>query len=225
MIRMVGFDLDGTIGETIPMCLRVFARAVSPHAGHLLSEEEIVQTFGLNEVGMVKAIVKEGWEQALEDFYALYEEMHGECSEPYEGVVELIDDLKRCGVQVALITGKGAVSCRITLERFGLQDAFCRIGTGAEDRLNKAELMAGLLEEYGLERDEFLYIGDALSDVAATKEAGVVCLSAAWSEAVDASRLREVNDPALVFGSIEELRNHLAGRIGGLPEAAGEMRP
>lgn len=221
MIRMVAFDLDGTIAETIPMCLRVFARAVSPHAGHLLSEEEIVQTFGLNEVGMVKAIVKEGWEQALEDFYALYEEMHDECPGPYAGVVELIEDLKRCGVQVALITGKGAVSCRMTLERFGLQDAFCRIGTGSEDRLNKAELMAGLLEEYGLERGEFLYIGDALSDVAATKEAGVVCLSAAWSACVDAGRLREVNDPALVFGSVGGLRDHLAARIVGL-SGAGE---
>lgn len=221
MIRMVGFDLDGTIGETIPMCLRVFAQAVSPHAGHPLSEEEIVQTFGLNEVGMVKAIVKEGWEQALEDFYTLYEEMHDECPGPYAGVVELIEDLKRCGVQVALITGKGAVSCRITLERFGLQDAFCRIGTGAEDRLNKAELMAGLLEEYGLERGEFLYIGDALSDVAAAKEAGVVCLSAAWSGCVDAGRLREVNDPSLVFGSVGGLRNHLAACIDGL-SGAGE---
>ena len=50
MIKLIAFDLDGTIGETVPMCIRAFEKAVSPYAGRTLSEREITQTFGLNEL-------------------------------------------------------------------------------------------------------------------------------------------------------------------------------
>lgn len=69
MIKLVAFDLDGTIADTIPMCIEAFGKAVSPYAGHTLTKDEIVQTLGLNEIGMVKAVVKEHWENALRDFY------------------------------------------------------------------------------------------------------------------------------------------------------------
>ena len=59
MIKLIAFDLDGTIGETVPMCIRAFEKAVSPYAGRTLSEREITQTFGLNEVGMIKMVAGE----------------------------------------------------------------------------------------------------------------------------------------------------------------------
>lgn len=33
MIKLIAFDLDGTIGETVPMCIRAFEKAVSPLRG------------------------------------------------------------------------------------------------------------------------------------------------------------------------------------------------
>lgn len=68
MIKLIAFDLDGTIGETVPMCIRAFEKAVSPYAGRTLSEREITQTFGLNEVGMIKMVAGEKWQEALHDF-------------------------------------------------------------------------------------------------------------------------------------------------------------
>ncbi|QAA32158.1 HAD family hydrolase [Clostridium manihotivorum] len=75
MIKMVAFDFDGTVGDTIPMCIEAFKKSVSPYLGHDLTIQEIVQTFGLNETGMVKAVVKDNWRSALEDFYSFYEKM------------------------------------------------------------------------------------------------------------------------------------------------------
>lgn len=115
MIKLIAFDLDGTIGDTVPMCIRAFEKAVSPYAGHTLSEREITQTFGLNEVGMIKKVAGEKWREALHDFYLVYEKMHQSCPAPYEGIRELIETLQKAGVLVALITGKGDKSCRITL--------------------------------------------------------------------------------------------------------------
>lgn len=107
MIKLIAFDLDGTIGETIPMCIKAFKQAVSPYAGHVLSEREIVQTFGLNEEGMIKMVAGEKWQEALHDFYPIYERMHEECPKPYEDICELIKTLRAAGILVALITGKG----------------------------------------------------------------------------------------------------------------------
>ncbi|MBT8777128.1 HAD family hydrolase [Akkermansia muciniphila] len=208
MIKLIAFDLDGTIGETVPMCIRAFEQAVSPYAGRTLSEREITQTFGLNEVGMIKVVAGEKWREALHDFYPVYEQMHDECPEPYEGIRELIHTLKDAGILVALITGKGEKSCRITLEKFGMQDLFCSVKTGAEDRPNKAEAIEELLDAYHVAKDEFYYIGDAVSDVTACKKADVPCLSAAWGTTADISGLEEAN-PSRVFFSIEDLSHFL----------------
>lgn len=53
MIKLVAFDLDGTIADTIPMCIEAFKQAVTPYASKILSEDDIVKTFGLNEEGMI----------------------------------------------------------------------------------------------------------------------------------------------------------------------------
>ena len=186
MIKLIAFDLDGTIGDTVPMCIRAFEKAVSPYAGHTLSEREITQTFGLNEVGMIKKVAGEKWREALHDFYPVYEEMHQSCPSPYEGIRELIKTLQKAGVLVALITGKGDKSCRITLEQFGMRNLFCSIKTGTEDKPNKAEAIEELLHDFRLNK------------------AGVTCLSAAWATTADVSGLKKAN-PSKVFPSIKEL--------------------
>lgn len=76
MIKMVAFDFDGTIADTIPMCIEVFRKAISPYVGHKLTDHEILQTFGLNEIGIIKAVVKDNWKLALEDFYLYYASPH-----------------------------------------------------------------------------------------------------------------------------------------------------
>lgn len=63
MIKLVAFDLDGTIADTIPMCIEAFKQAVSPYASKILSKDDIVKTFGLNEEGMIKEVVSEDWEK------------------------------------------------------------------------------------------------------------------------------------------------------------------
>lgn len=47
MIKLVAFDLDGTIGDTIPMCLKALKKAVTPYVTlNDVSENDILETFG-----------------------------------------------------------------------------------------------------------------------------------------------------------------------------------
>ncbi|MFL0249420.1 HAD family hydrolase [Clostridium neuense] len=212
MIKMVAFDFDGTIADTIPMCIEAFKKSVSPYTGHDLTNNEIVQTFGLNETGMVKAVVKDNWESALQDFYYFYEKMHDRCKEPFSGICDLIKYLKDKDIVVALITGKGQRSCDISLKKLGMDNYFSDIMVGDEIRYNKAESISRLLKKYSVNNDEFYYIGDALSDVMACSEIGATCLSAAWSDGVDLEEMRKVN-PNYIFNNIYDLKMFLESKL------------
>lgn len=208
MIKLVAFDLDGTIADTIPMCIEAFRKAVSPYAGHTLTQEEIIQTFGLNEIGMIKAVVKEQWENALHDFYIQYQDWHFKCDTPFEGIVDLITNLKSKGIIVALITGKGKKSCEITLEQLKMTHMFSDIMTGNEFKNCKSESLSILKNKYNLCSEECIYVGDAVSDVIASNDVGMKCLSAAWSKTADRDKLHEINGNN-VYEDIAELKKAL----------------
>lgn len=36
MIKLVAFDLDGTIADTIPMCIEAFKQAVTPYVKNIV---------------------------------------------------------------------------------------------------------------------------------------------------------------------------------------------
>lgn len=211
MIKMVGFDLDGTICDSIPMCIEAFAEAAAPYAGHELTEKEIISTFGLSETGMIKAVVKNGWEEALNSFYENYKNLHEMCSAPFDGICELIACLKQNQIIVPLITGKGEKSCKITLKKLGLEQIFDEVLYGSEERFNKRENILYLLEKYAVKKEEFIYIGDTVQDADACSSIGVTCLLAAWAELADPARLKAHNP--YTFESVNELKKFLELKI------------
>jgi phosphoglycolate phosphatase len=205
MIKMIAFDFDGTIADTIPMCIEVFKKAMLPYSGYELTNNEIIQTFGLNEIGMVKALAKDNWKSALRDFYIYYEKMHDSCRTPFPQICDMIEYLKEKNILVPLITGKGQKSCDISLKKLELENCFSDVMVGAETRNNKADSISKLLEKYAIKKDEFYYVGDAASDINACREVGVTCLSAAWSGSADLEKLKKIN-PDYIFFNIVSLR-------------------
>lgn len=212
MLKMVCFDLDGTIADTIPMCIEAFRKATSPYAGHKLLDNEIIQTFGMNEIGMVKAVTGNKWKQALEEFYTCYESMHYMCMEPFHGIRALIEELGKRNISVTMITGKGLKCCDITINKLQLNDSFSECITGSEKGCNKTEGILYLLEKYDLQPDEFVYIGDTVSDIISCKNANVQCLSAAWAKSADFSALNSVNSNR-TFTNILDLRKFMIEKM------------
>lgn len=208
MYQIVAFDLDGTLADTIPMCLRAFRISVSPYADHELSEENILHTFGLNEIGMIKAAAGRNWKLAVEDFYTQYELLHREVTDIFPGIAELLHFLKKKEVIIALITGKGEKSCAITLEKLGLSEMFDEQLYGSETSPNKKEHMEYFLNKYSVPKENFCYIGDAVQDIKACRAAGVVCFSAAWQESARRDVLEKEN-PGRAFGSAGDLLEYL----------------
>ncbi len=208
MLKLIAFDFDGTIADTIPLCIEAFRSALLPYVGYSLSDQEILQTFGLNEAGIIRNLAGERWEEALEEYYCFYDAIHDICQAPFPGMIELLDFLKNQGIPIALITGKAKRSCDISLKKLQLFDYFVSIQTGSAERHNKDELLRNLMTEYRLAHDELVYIGDAVVDAESCHQVNVRCLSAAWSPTVCVNDLQKVN-PGFVFTDLKQLKAYL----------------
>mgnify|MGYP005810461665 FL=1 len=220
MLKAVIFDLDGTVGNTLPLCIAAFRKAVEPLAGKKLSDAEIAATFGPSEEGTIRALIPQHYDEGVAVFLKAYEALHGLCPRPFDGMAELLRRLKEKGIVVALVTGKGAASCRITLERFGLTDCFDAVETGSPAGPRKEAGIRAVLQRFGLEPAEALYVGDAPGDATASRKTGVPMVAAAWAPTADVPALRAAA-PDELFTSVEALSDWLEGRIKNRPETGG----
>ncbi|GJH40972.1 hypothetical protein RCZ04_15220 [Capnocytophaga sp. HP1101] len=115
-INTLIFDLDGTLGETLPLCIEAFHRSIEPLVGRHVSDKEIIDTFGPSEEGTIMSLAPEYYEQGVRDYLYHYEQLHPViCPKPFEGIKELLEKLIDKGVHVTMVTGKGAKSCKITM--------------------------------------------------------------------------------------------------------------
>lgn len=131
------------------------------------------------------------------------------CPQPFQGIRELIILLRQNNLIVALVTGKGAKSCEITLQQLGMNSDFDRIITGNAERNTKHEALNELLNIYHLSPAEIVYVGDTVSDIMQCKMVNVVCLSAAWSVENSINEDLERYNSGKVFSSIEKLSEYL----------------
>jgi phosphoglycolate phosphatase len=212
MIKMVAFDFDGTIGDTMNMCIDVFKQVLKPYLDHPARYEEIAQTFGLNEQGMLKRLTGINWQKAYKELIVLYKQNLPQCNKPFPGIPELIEELKSRNILTALITGKGKETCDMTLEQYGMSRSFCAIETGRDDRTDKDSAMKRLMETYKLHPEEFIYIGDTVYDAKAAQSTGAACLSAAYGGVVDTAALEKIN-PGKVFTTVAAMREYFEEKI------------
>lgn len=203
--------MDGTIADTLPICVSAVRQAIEPILDQSLSDEEIIMTFGPSEEGTMKALLPpERYDEGLAGYLDQYRKLHDRCRKPFAGITELIRELKRRDVKVALVTGKGRLSLEITLEILGLHDIFEAIEVGSPDGPNKPAGIRNVLHELAVRPEDCVYVGDATSDVTAAREAGVSIISAAWAQTADVERLKSLG-PDKICHTVTELEKFLLG--------------
>lgn len=212
MIKAVIFDMDGTIGDTMPLILRSFREAIEPRAGRSVSDDELMATFGPSEEGTILAFIPEHFEEGVAAYIQNYRTYHTEYPAPFDGIKELLEYLKSKQIKIGLVTGKGAAGAAITMRQYGLENVFDAIDTGVPEGPRKPEGLKVVLSQFGLEPDEAVYVGDAPSDITACRKVGVPIISAAWASTAEVQKLKEMN-PDFTFESVAALSDYLKSVI------------
>ena len=212
-IKSVIFDLDGTIANTIPLCIQAFKKSIEPIINRSISDAEIIATFGPSEEGTIKALAPNHYEKGVSDYLHYYEAFHDMCPTPFAGIVELLIALQNKHVRIAMVTGKGKYSTDLTLQKYGISHFFEIIETGQSSGPRKVEGIQKVLDSFeNVAKSEFVYVGDAPSDILASKTVGISVLAAAWAESAEPEKLKELNPDAL-FYRIKDLKEWLIERV------------
>jgi phosphoglycolate phosphatase/pyrophosphatase PpaX len=218
VIKAVIFDLDGTVCDTLPLCIEAFKRAIEPLYGKPVTDDVLIATFGPSEEGTIKALIPDHYDQGVSDYLSAYGRLHAMCPKPFEGITETIGFLRESGVVTALVTGKGARSCRVSLEFYSLNGSFDAVETGSPDGMRKTEGILAVLERFHILPEEAIYVGDAPTDVLLARAAGVRTASALWGSIVEEDAVMAAK-PAWIFHSVADFRSFIEGVI---PRPASE---
>jgi len=107
----------------------------------------------------------------LEEFQALERELSA-TSELREGILELLGELRRQNLHLALLTNNHRDSVEVVLRRHRLW--FPLILTREDARPKPApDLILRALAHFGLSPQQAVYVGDSLADLSAARAAGV----------------------------------------------------
>ena len=201
MIRGAIFDLDGTLGDTLPVCYRAFRDVLLARTGRDYADHQIHAMFGPSEEGVLARHCPDAPEEALADYLAVYRSAHSICPRPFAGIRAILQGLRERAVALAIVTGKGPGSARISLERFELQGFFPIIETGSPDGGVKPAAMRRVLQRWGIAPRAVIGVGDSPSDIRSAREAGIVSVAAAWAPGCDAARLASCQ-PDRIFSEV-----------------------
>lgn len=180
------FDMDGTILETLEdMCASV--NVTMDHVGYPRRTMDEVRRFvGNGAAKLIERCMPAGAEDprypAALEFYRAYYDAHAQIKTgPYPGIPELLNQLSREGVRLAVVSNKPDEAVRVLTERYfpgvfpvaiGNRDGWAT--KPAPDSVYEA------MRLLGARRESTVYVGDSDVDVDTARNAGLDSVIVTW---------------------------------------------
>lgn len=187
MIKLVIFDLDGTVCNTIDDLAEATNHALVTLKHPTHSCEEYKYFVGSGMANLVYRALPEGHKTEEEcaeakklmlDFYRVH---FADKSTPYEGIMPLLKALKKNGIKIAVCTNKAHYMAVLIAEKIfgGIFD--CVIGQGDEFPLKPDPSSAkSIMEQFGATSEETLFVGDSGVDMCTAANLGVSSIGVLW---------------------------------------------
>lgn len=198
VVKAVIFDFDGTLVDTLPVCIEAFKVVFLKYTGSRLTEDEIISQFGPTELGIFKKTMNDQWQEAHQDYLETYASMHNDKLQMEVGLLDFINDLQKKGIRIAIVSGKGAHSMAISLKHFGLESIFEKVITGSDHGADKSKHLKTLLDAWHIKPEDAVYIGDTAYDMKVANALGMIAVGAAWTPGAKVLELME-QKPEVIF--------------------------
>ncbi len=180
------FDLDGTLTDPGIGITNSVMHALEKFGIHVSDREELYPFIGPPLTDSFRKYYGFTEDQALEavEYYREYFRADGIFeNKVYDGIPEMLAELKKRGATVALATSKPYEFSVQILEHFDLRQYFDFIGAATMDgRVSrKSDVIKNLIGGLGdIDTEEVLMIGDRDQDVEGAKANDLRCLGVLW---------------------------------------------
>ena len=180
------FDLDGTLLDTLEDILGAANYTLREMGYPERTLEEMRRFVGNGAEMQVRRAFGPGADEALIQkaltLYKAYYAAHcQEKTRPYDGVLELLAELKRRGYRLAVVSNKPDEAVRPLAAQYfgGLTDA--AMGeTAARRRKPAPDMVNDALAALGADRTRAVYVGDSEVDIETARNTGLPCISVCW---------------------------------------------
>ncbi len=208
-IKLVIFDLDGTLLETVgdlaASCnavLRSHSLPVHDYAAYRRFVGNGVRK--LCERALPEELRSDDRIDRLRDEFVAYYTAHIDChSYAYEGIDELLAELVARGVKIAVVSNKFQRGTELLVERFFANIPFVALFGNRPEVPLKPDPAADceVLRLAGVTPDQALHVGDTASDIKAARAAGVGAVGVSWGfrtrdELIEAGAERVIDHPS-----------------------------
>lgn len=209
-IETVLFDLDGTVTDSLPLIRRTYF-SVFQEMGIPWGDEDVMKLIGLplKEIGRIMA--GEGKEDEFFDTYQRhYRETHDKLMELFPGAQDVLNELRKIGYALGIVTSKSRYGADMTLSLLDLSNFFDVVITADDSEKHKpnADPVLIALKKLNKAAEKAVYVGDSPFDIMAGNEAGVTTIAVTWGMADRTELLK--HDPSIIVSSWIELADWLA---------------
>jgi len=184
------FDLDGTLLDTIDDLAAAMNKALAANglpvrpdvAEHKKCVGDGVAMYVLRALPEDRRSDDRLIAQVTADYRAAYAAGWRNHTRPYEGIVQLLDDLAARGARRAVLSNKPDDTTRASVEGYLGLGRFEIVRGAIEGIALKPDPAAAIAiaDEMGIAPHEFVYVGDTGTDMKTAKAAGMFAVGALW---------------------------------------------
>lgn len=216
MKKLAIFDLDGTLLNTITDLGKAcnYALEKMGFATHPIQAYAYMVGNGVRNL-MKKAqqdADEETIDQLLEYFVVYYNEHCLDTTKPYPGITELLEQLKKKEIAIAVASNKYQEATDKIIAGTLSEFDFVAIEGQIEGRNRKPDpsIIFSILEKYPVAKKDVLYIGDSGIDIECAKRACVESIGVSWgfrpiTELKKANADHIVTRPAEILTHLEDI--------------------
>lgn len=189
MIKGCIFDLDGTLTDTLdslvfsvcetlkemklPAITKEQCRAFVGNGARKLLEDSLEAS---GDAGHTRI------EEAMEIYKRIFDQNCMYCVKPYEGIMELLGELKNKGIQTAVLSNKPhRQTVKVVDEVIG--KTYIDWAQGQKEQIARKPDPEGvytILDRFGITKEECLYVGDSEVDIQTGTNAGLTTVGVTW---------------------------------------------
>lgn len=189
MIKVCIFDLDGTLTNTLNAIAHFGNTALEEFGFKTFPTERYKRFVGNGRSKLIERMLDaqgmltpENYKAVCKSYDSKYEAEPLYDTLPYDGIPELLAELKKRGIKAAVCTNKPINVARDVVSTLFAEDTFARIRGGEDGVAAKPDPKCTLeiAKSLGASPDECLFIGDSNVDMLTAKNADMISIGVLW---------------------------------------------